>query len=164
MRQWVVLIAAVILLVVINIKIYQKEQILAHGTIILLELAPVDPRSLMQGDYMRLRYKMALLPALWHSEREGYLVVEIDENQVAHFKRRDIESKTLQANEILLQFRHRGDDIRLGSESFFFQEGHAPYYEKACYGELRVASSGEGILVGLRDAEFNRLGPPQTTH
>ncbi len=29
--------------------VLRKESVLAHGTSVLLELAPVDPRSLMQG-------------------------------------------------------------------------------------------------------------------
>ncbi|MFX7329222.1 GDYXXLXY domain-containing protein, partial [Acinetobacter baumannii] len=34
----------------------QKEMLLKEGQLVLLPLAPVDPRSLMQGDYMALRY------------------------------------------------------------------------------------------------------------
>jgi len=32
------------------------ERILSDGRVLLLELAPVDPRSLMQGDYMALQF------------------------------------------------------------------------------------------------------------
>ena len=44
-------------LVVVNHGIVKRERILAEGHPLLLELAPVDPRSLMQGDYMRLAYE-----------------------------------------------------------------------------------------------------------
>lgn len=37
---------------VANGAIWQKEQLISTGRPIFLELAPVDPRSLMQGDYM----------------------------------------------------------------------------------------------------------------
>ena len=33
-----------------------NERIIAQGRVVLVELAPVDPRSLMQGDYMMLRF------------------------------------------------------------------------------------------------------------
>lgn len=43
-------------LVVVNHGIVQRERILSDGRVLLLELQPVDPRSLMQGDYMALRF------------------------------------------------------------------------------------------------------------
>ena len=46
----------VLVLAVPNALVVQKERLLASGTPMLLELAPVDPRSLIQGDYMRLDY------------------------------------------------------------------------------------------------------------
>ena len=49
------LLGAVLVLGGINVAIWQKQQTLSHGQLILLKLAPVDPRSLMQGDYMILR-------------------------------------------------------------------------------------------------------------
>ena len=36
--------------------IWQREQLLGSGRVVILELAPVDPRSLMQGDYMALTF------------------------------------------------------------------------------------------------------------
>src|SRR5690606_1427760 len=38
-----------------NYSIRQKEALLKTRKSVLLELAPVDPRSIMQGDYMELR-------------------------------------------------------------------------------------------------------------
>jgi uncharacterized membrane-anchored protein len=157
MRHLLILIITIIVLAVINLKIYDKEQLLAKGTTVLLKLAPRDPRSLMQGDYMELRYDIASEPALRAAERDGYLVISIDDKQVANFKRIYKESTALATDEHLLQFRKREHDIRLGAESFFFQEGQAKCYENASYGEIRLAGSGESVLVGLRDAEFKRL-------
>ena len=39
-----------------NGSIWQREQLLGSGRVVILELAPVDPRSLMQGDYMALTF------------------------------------------------------------------------------------------------------------
>lgn len=44
-------------LAVVNTDIYRKEALLADGRTVILELAPVDPRSLMQGDYMALDFQ-----------------------------------------------------------------------------------------------------------
>jgi uncharacterized membrane-anchored protein len=159
-RRLVVLVTAVLLLAVVNFEISNKEQLLISGKTVLLRLAPRDPRSLMQGDYMVLRYQIALEPRLVSGQaKEGYLVVELDDNQVAQFKRVYDDKTPLQENELLLQFRKRRYQIRIGAENFFFQEGHAKDYTNARYGELRVALSGESVLVGLRDGEFKHLGP-----
>jgi uncharacterized membrane-anchored protein len=159
MRSLFVFIIAVVVLAYVNFEIYQKEQLLTEGTTILLELAPVDPRSLIQGDYMVLRYKIARLEALYEAKQDGYLVIERNDDQIAQFKRIYDENTPLEASSLLLRFRKRGSEIRLGAESFFFQEGHAKYYENARYGELKVTPSGESVLVGLRDAELKPLGP-----
>lgn len=39
-----------------------KEYTLNAGTIVVLQTVPVDPRSLLQGDYVALRYKISSLP------------------------------------------------------------------------------------------------------
>ena len=45
-----------LVLAVANGSIWQREQLLGSGRVVILELAPVDPRSLMQGDYMALTF------------------------------------------------------------------------------------------------------------
>jgi uncharacterized membrane-anchored protein len=45
-------------LVVANLGIWQKEDLVANGQPVFVALAPVDPRSLLQGDYMRLNFRV----------------------------------------------------------------------------------------------------------
>ena len=59
MRKAIVLIAGLLILAGVTAAISSKEQLLVTGRVVFLELAPVDPRSLMQGDYMALRFKAA---------------------------------------------------------------------------------------------------------
>jgi uncharacterized membrane-anchored protein len=146
-----------LVLLAVNAFIVQKERVLAAGTVVLLELAPVDPRSLIQGDYMRLDYaiaRAALADDGWPGS--GRIVVRLDGRGVASFVRRH-GSEPLAADEHLLLYRLRGSRIRLGSDAFFFQEGHAARYAGARYGELRVARDGGSVLVGLRDGELRPL-------
>jgi uncharacterized membrane-anchored protein len=140
--------------------IVQKEYLLAHARPVLLELAPVDPRSLMQGDYMVLNYAISRDQG-WENEgrpRDGNLVLKLDEQGVGRFVRFHEPGSELGPEEFLLRYRVRDGRVRLGAEAFFFQEGHAERYEAAKYGELRVASSGSSVLVGLRDAKREVLG------
>jgi len=45
-------------LVGVNMTVWAFEKLRTDGTVIYLALAPVDPRSLMQGDYMALRLEV----------------------------------------------------------------------------------------------------------
>ena len=57
--RYVASIALVAILCIVNWSIIVKEKHLAEGEISYLQLVPVDPRSLMQGDYMALRFAIA---------------------------------------------------------------------------------------------------------
>ncbi len=143
----------------------EKEALLARGETVLLDLAPRDPRSLIQGDYMVLRYAMAREVRGQSDEWPdlGDLVITLDDDGVASFVRR-YEGETLAEGERLLDYQLRGswswtrDEVWLGPGSFFFEEGTADVYAVARYGELKVSSSGEAVLVGLRGEDFAALG------
>ena len=162
MRRALVAGGLVLALAVPNALVVQKERLLATGTTMLLELAPVDPRSLIQGDYMALDYAMSRQVAgsaqTW--PRTGQIVVALDDRGVARFVRRHEAGTPLGRGEHLLTYRRRGGRVRVGTDAFHFQEGHAGRYEGARYGEVRVAPSGTSVLVGLRDSSRNVLGAP----
>ena len=65
MTRWTRLLLAVGLIAAVglpNYDILRKQRIVEHGTQVLLELRPADPRSLMQGDYMSLSYHAQAFP------------------------------------------------------------------------------------------------------
>lgn len=142
--------------------VVQKELVRANGIPVLLELAPVDPRSLIQGDYMVLNYAISRDLGFQGSKlpRDGDLVLTLDTHGVGRFVRIHAPGTPLGPGEFLLRYRVRDNRVRLGAEAFFFQEGHASRYQHAKYGELRVDSSGSSLLVGLRDAQLRVLGGP----
>jgi uncharacterized membrane-anchored protein len=160
MRSRVIFGGLALVVVALLVLVIRKERVLAHGTPVLLELAPVDPRSLMQGDYMVLDYAVSRELARSEAPRQGLLVLRLDENGVGRFLREQTPGTPLAPDELLLRYKERDGRIRLGAESFFFQEGHADLYAGAKYGELRVAEDGSSVLVGLRDAERQPLGRP----
>jgi uncharacterized membrane-anchored protein len=163
MRSRVIFGGLALVVVALVVLVVRKEQVLAHGTPVLLELAPVDPRSLIQGDYMVLDYAVSQQVAregeTWNEEpRDGRLVLRLDEQGVGRFVREEQPGTPLAPGELLLRYKIRKGRVRLGAESFFFQEGHADRYARAKYGELRVTGDGSSVLVGLRDAERQPLG------
>jgi len=161
MRRAIYWILSAAVLAVLGGLVYEKEAILRDGRVVFLRHAPVDPRSLMQGDYMRLRYRIrseVRHDLRWPETSGGALVLRLDERHVGRFLRIHA-GEPLAEGEILLRYRRRRGGLRIGAESYLFQEGHAARYERAAYSELRVAPSGECILVGLRDADLKPLGP-----
>lgn len=159
-RQVVALLAGVLILCVVNVTIVQREQLLQEGRVVLLELAPVDPRSLMQGDYMALRFQIAnavLNQSQNSASEDGYLLASVDQHGVAQFKRRLQQREQVGGDEVLLRYRVRNHVAKFATNAYFFQEGKAQLYEKARYGEFRVASNGEMLLTGLRTPDFQRI-------
>lgn len=163
MKSKTLVVTSLIVLGCLNWMIVAKERLLQNGRSVFCELAPVDPRSLMQGDYMILRYAAAEDAASHVAEDayDGYLIFSLDENAVAKFARLD-DQTPLADNEVRILFRRRHQGfrrgmIRLGAESYFFQEGRADDFSRAKYGELKVAPNGDCILVGLRDGNLKKL-------
>ena len=162
--KWLVIGVTLLILILINSNIYQKERILETGKIVLLKLAPVDPRSLMQGDYMRLRFEIetTLLDAVQNNDtrklmNSGIFVVSTDKNSIAS-EPKLYQNEELKSDQVVMQFRLRRNRVQLATHAFFFQEGTAKEYESAKYGEFRVAENGELLLNNLRDKNFSVLG------
>nr|WP_163500871.1 GDYXXLXY domain-containing protein [Halomonas socia] len=167
-RRGLVVVATLLVLALVNWAIWAKERHLAEGEVVYLELAPVDPRSLMQGDYMALNFELAnrirAARATQRSEggeplaANGHVIVQLDAQRIAAFQRLDAGEQALEDDEMRLRYRVRNGRVRFATDAFFFQEGHAERYEPARYGQFRVNERGEPLLVSLHDAELERLG------
>lgn len=157
MAKRIALIAGVLILAWVNFTIWSHERVVRHGETMFLELAPVDPRSPMQGDYMALAFQ-----AVREAERSGLgdgdrAILRLDEQNVGHFQRSDT-GDDLADDERRLQLHLRGDRLGPGTNAFFFQEGHAELYVGARYGEFRIDGDGKTYLVALRDEKLRLLG------
>jgi len=144
----------------LNLGILSKESLKANGETILLELAPRDPRSLLQGDYMALNYRL-------HNElrgkkelrgHRGQIVIKKDDNDVARLDR-IYNGEDLAENERLLRFNFSGRRPEVATHSFFFQEGKAKAFEAARYGIFKLDSDGNLMLVDLADENREPISP-----
>lgn len=159
MRKAIVALAALAILAAVNVTIASRETILASGRVVLLELAPVDPRSLMQGDYMALRFRIAdSVPRgdAGAAASDGRLVLAVGPRGIATFRRLD-DGSALAQDEARLRYRIRDNTVKLATNAFFFEEGQGGRYASAQYGEFRVAPDGEALLTGLRDRDAKPL-------
>ncbi len=133
--------AALLVLLGVNASIVAKERIKSDGQTIYLALAPVDPRSLMQGDYMALRFEIVGHISTDQSGSVGLLVAP---NGIATY------NPDQSAPGLRIRYRIRNQQVWLGTDAYFFEEGTAQRYWGAKYGEFRVdRDSGEAVLVGL---------------
>jgi len=132
--------AAALVLGAVNLSILAKENIKTQGQRIYLRLAPVDPRSLMQGDYMALRFEIASqLP-----RRSGRAALIVAPNGVATL------NPDQEAPGLRMRFRIRNGQVWLGTNAYFFEDGDSERFRGATHGEFRVdPDSGDAVLVAL---------------
>ncbi|MET4579755.1 GDYXXLXY domain-containing protein [Ottowia thiooxydans] len=155
-----ILVGGVLALGLANADVWRKEQVIAHGQRILVPLAPVDPRSLMQGDYMQLRFSIPpkMLETLNESasyrlSKHAVVIARLNTRAEAELVRLDGSGETLAEGEIRLPLRQLKGDWVLVTDAYFFAEGQGARFEQARFGEFRVLSDGRALLVGLADQE-----------
>ncbi|MCL2887770.1 MAG: GDYXXLXY domain-containing protein [Elusimicrobia bacterium] len=145
-------------------SVWQKESVLKSGKTFYMQLRPVDPRSLMQGDYMALRYA------------EDSLCLTLDEKNIGHSgNKADLDSVPPEAllsdrqaevdqtiKDAILKSKAGKCDIKLKNNlpsSFFFQEGYAGIYSRAKYAILKYDGKDTAVLYGLTDENLQELKP-----
>lgn len=147
-----------LVLLVANAAIWQKENVIKNGTAVFVELAPADPRSLMQGDYMSLRFALPA-PSEDAAPPEAstpQLVARTDGRGVAQLLRfRD--QHPLAKGEFVINLVYKDGQWVLVTDAWYFKEGEAARWGKARYGEFRVGPDGRALLVGLRGPDLERL-------
>jgi uncharacterized membrane-anchored protein len=149
----------ILVLVLFNFSVVKKEMAISDGDLIFLELAPVDPRSLMQGDYMSLNYAICDERSSDDDYLEkGYFILSLDSYRVAKTVRVQETLEPLSAGEYALCFS-QGANYRttIGAESYFFQEGQGEKYEAAKFGGVKLDKGGSCILIGLYDENFKKI-------
>lgn len=154
MRRGLAWLGLLLVLGVLNGIVWQRERLISEGRSVLLELAPVDPRSLMQGDYMRLGYDLGDVEPT--SEASGRVVMALDARGVARFKRYD-NGTPLAPDEIAMQYQGSGRGLQVAPDAWFFQEGQADRFAAARYARVLVTSDGRVSLVALLDKKFRDL-------
>mgnify|MGYP000844313444 FL=1 len=177
------LLIALLMLLPLNYKIWQFENVLATGKPVVLKIVPVDPRSLMQGDYMSLNY--AILQDIaaqlndepdqlndeqtneedtWQITRKPqpkriYALIHQNEQGVATLcrveKTKPMDFTDCEPN-LYLPINNTGWSPALPSQEYFFAEGKGQYYAQAEYAEYRF-KDGILLLARLLDQDLKPL-------
>jgi putative membrane protein len=172
-KPLVALAVVLLILIPLNYKVQQFEDVLATGKPVVLKIAPVDPRSLMQGDYMALSYAILNdIRANLNESEDGvilakekkhpskvYALIHQDEQGVATLCRVEDslpnDFKDCVAN-VYLPVNNFKWLPELPSQEYFFSEGKGQYYAQAEYAEYRF-KDGILLLARLLDKDLKAL-------
>ena len=132
-----------------------------------MPLVPVDPRSLMQGDYMDLRFDIptpvvgALADLNDRSvRRQADVVVQLDAQHQASVVRLAQAGEALGVNERRMPVKRLKGQWVLVTDAYFFPEGEGKRFEAARFGEFRVLADGRALLIGLVDGQRRPISSP----
>jgi uncharacterized membrane-anchored protein/uncharacterized membrane protein len=147
----------------IGYQVYSNETLLQNGETVKLELRPVDPRSLLQGDYVELNYTISQLEDI-SVESNGPITIVLRKNaegvhEYAGIYRFDGDwntSYTRSNGDILLNGKvtsswGNGTQVTYGIENFFIPEGTGLNIEgKIKYAIVKVSDKGDAILETVK--------------
>lgn len=157
-KRLIIAVLVVLQIAAMSLQIGKSEWLLSHGQLIKLQLEPLDPRSIIQGDYVRLRYTISA-PPIYGDQQEGApskksisVVLAPDAaTGVYEFRRVYTKGEVLAPGEIRLNGKRVGyESVEYGIEHYFIPEGTGREYEQnAKFAEVKVSKSGDAILERL---------------
>lgn len=181
MRRQFIVLAIVAQLAVLGYMVAKREVILATGQQIYLQTAPIDPRDLFRGDYVRLTYPFNTVDVkqLRVTEKDklnekGYPVYAVMKQSENNLYNLDYLTDQQPQNQIYIKGRinkrrwGRGASavkVKYGLEQLFVEQGKGREIERTRGNrgdiqipmEVQVAVGGDGTAV-LRDYRWGKLG------
>lgn len=145
---------------ILSYQVWSSETVLAEGTLVKLELEPVDPRSLLQGDYVRLGYSISDLGEYDFDEGEKIRVVlsmQMDGLYAysGYHQLNGVWNKPYRdkAGDVVINGKTGGIAwVEYGIESYFVPEGTGLEVERSAkYAYVKVGKNGDAILESLSE-------------
>lgn len=138
--------------VFVGVTIWQKERLLRYGDVVKLELEPVDPRSVLQGDYIQLRYDISTIRSLAGSGKVQVLLRKGPDgvHRFAGVYAVNGEKRpgfTRQQGDIVISGTFYDTRVVYGIESYFVPEKTGVrWQENARFAYVRVSKNGDALL------------------
>ncbi|OUQ85432.1 hypothetical protein B5G50_26940 [Brevibacillus brevis] len=158
-RKALVLLPVILLqFVLIGYQVWSSETILANGKTVKLELVPIDPRSLLQGDYVRLGYTISALDQEQVDSGDKIRVVLRQQANGSHsysgyyeLNGRWNRAYEPQPSDVIINGSTIGGNrVEYGIESYFVPEGTGLEVERnAKYAIVKIGGRGDAILESL---------------
>ena len=172
-KPLVALAVVLLILIPLNYKVQQFEDVLATGKPVVLKIAPVDPRSLMQGDYMALSYAILNdIRANLNESEDGVILAKEKKHPnkvyaLIHQDEQGVATLCRVEDSLPNDFKDCAADVylpvnnfkwlpELPSQEYFFAEGKGQHYAQAEYAEYRF-KDGILLLARLLDKDLKAL-------
>ncbi|OEH84929.1 hypothetical protein BHU72_06980 [Desulfuribacillus stibiiarsenatis] len=163
-KMLTILLIIVVQVAFMGYQVGTSEQALVHGKPVKLELVPLDPRSIMQGDYVILNYTISQLFAEngqqfpdfvmgeeWSHGQTVQIVLTPDEQGVHQFKEM-YEGQEIGPMDVVMNGKYQGWRFIYGIENYYVPEGTGGEVERTMkYAYVRVAANGNAIIERLSD-------------
>ncbi|MBE4906738.1 GDYXXLXY domain-containing protein [Bacillus luteolus] len=156
--QWVFVGAVLVLqLSFVSFQMITNEHLINEGKTITLKLAPVDPRSMIQGDYVRLQYEIGEVE-LGEGRHEGRVFLLLKRNDEGIYSvskvyktQIDPTKESLAEDEVIIAGKYNGyNQIIFGIESYFVPEGTGLEVERnAEFAKVAVSQKGDALLLTI---------------
>ncbi len=176
MRKTFIVLAVLLQILVLGYMAGEREHILRSGEIIYLRTAPIDPRDLFRGDYVRLNYEISNIPAhnLPRGDTSGVakgekVYVTLKENSNGLYELDHVSIKQPPSGIYLIgrsPYDYRrlltGHSLRLdyGIEAYFVQQGKGRQIEQRLGRrnqlqvplemQIAVGRNGKAVIKGHR--------------
>ncbi len=161
-QGFIILIVIILQFGFLGYQTASSERLLTTGSVVKLELQPLDPRSLLQGDYVQLRYTISELPKAVSEDLddrgiEGRVEIVLARNDqgIHEFDRIYTSGETLGADEIVINGKKESyywNQITYGIENYFIPEGTGLEVEQnAHFAYVRIGSNGNAMLERLSE-------------
>lgn len=157
MKKVILIISTLLIFAYFNYAIYQKDNIKKNGETVFLKLAPTDFHS---RNFMLLNYDIAQNHSNLPKIERGYIVLGLDENKIATFKR-FYEGEPLASDEKLIHYQVQYGKLYILPNSFMFQESHAESYLSAKYSVFKFDGSTNYLLTALANANLQIISPTE---
>ncbi|MBB6283957.1 GDYXXLXY domain-containing protein [Geobacillus subterraneus] len=132
--------------------VWEKERLLRDGQLVKLALEPVDPRSVLQGDYIQLRYDISTVRSLDGSGKVK-VILRKGTDGVHRFagvyavNGEKWPGFTRQQGDILINGTFYGTQVVYGIESYFVPEKTGiERQENVRFAYVRVSQNGDALL------------------
>ena len=160
MKKIIPILLAGLSLILFGVLIAKNEQHLAKGQSIYVSLAPVDPRALLQGDYMALRYDLNFVGALAKAPIGALPLAYVALDAQGRVLKSSFKPESLvglgRVHPLQLKMG-RAEQPFPASDSYFFAEGLASCYEQARFALFKVSAQGKPMLADLVDEQLQTL-------
>jgi uncharacterized membrane-anchored protein len=182
MKKPIIVLAVILQVLVLAYMAGEREYIVRNGKVIRLRTAPIDPRDMFRGDYVRLNYEISRIPIHMIKNAEGVGALKKGVKIYARLKEGpnglyEMESADLQKPEeglfltgripYLYRKPQAGNPIwvNYGIEAYFVEQGQGRNIEKRRGSRLKVqvplemeiavGPGGKAVIKGYR---WSRLG------